>query len=223
MNIELRQLEDIVVAISSNDGRIIGFTTPDLDNAVSSISQSVAEFLARSRQSVLLINFLKPIGHADDDSLSISDALATDRMVHSIQCLDIIEVHPGASSPYVFADTAQLRQVLAQYLESYQFVILQLGPVLTVTATTLNPLPIGAACDYVLLTCKPGSVRRQMLRTAVARLQAARCRIAGVVLNESGYASVGAQIARVCGWILWPLPWLRKRVQAWALTSELLN
>jgi Mrp family chromosome partitioning ATPase len=172
---------------------------------------------------VLLIDVQQPIGWADSDILTLSDMLASGNIVHKEQAMDMVTVRPSPKSRYAFADTAQFRMILEPLLESYHYVILQLAPVLTPHAAALNPLPIGAACDYLLLACRRGATGQSELRVGMDKLRAARCPVGGIILNEATYSSPGAEIACFVSWIFWPLPWLRRRVQKWAMNTELLN
>ena len=222
-DIELRHIEEIVIAISSAGKRIIGLTSSEGDDLVDRVAWGVAEFLARSGRSVLLIDLQQPIRDSQADAWTVSDMLAGRNVTHKEQCLDVITITPNRQSRYVFADTGQLRTVLEGLLEVYQFIILELGPVVAVSPAKLNPLPMGAACDYLLLTCHRGSAKRSRLGSVVERLRAARCVIGGVILNEAEYSSMGAEVASIASWLLWPMPRLRRRVQDWAMTSDLLN
>jgi hypothetical protein len=222
-DIELRHIEEIVIAISSAEKRIIGFSSLESDGFVALAALGVGEFLARSGRPVLLIDVQQPIGSAHGDVLTLPDMLASGNIVHKEQALDTVTVRPSQESRYVFADIAQFRMVLESLLEDYHYVILQLAPVLTPPAAMLNALPIGAACDYLLLTCHRGSTGRPQLGNVMDKLRGARCVVGGIILNETAYSSPGAEIANVASWFLWPLPWLRKRVQKWAMSTDLLN
>jgi Mrp family chromosome partitioning ATPase len=221
--IGLREIEEIVIAISSSEKRIIGFTSPEPDGLVCSVAQAVAEFLARSGRSVLLIDLQQAISESQGDHWTVSDMLARRNITHLGQGLDLIATVPNPESRYAFSDTGECRNALEGLLESYQFIILELAPVVTPTAATLNPLPLGAACHHVLLTCRRGATKRSELRTVAEKLRAARCVIGGLILNETGYSSPGVEIARVASWFLWPVPGLKRRAQNWALKSDLLN
>lgn len=222
-DIELPQTEEVIIAISSAKVRIIGLTSPESDDLVGSVAWEAAEFLARSGRSVLLIDFHQTIHEGEGCAWTVSDMLSARNITHKAQGLDVITVVPGSESRYALADTAQLRTVLEGFLEAYQFIILELGPVLPLSPNTLNPLPVGAACDYVLLTCRRGATKRSRLESAVEKLRAARCNIGGVILNEGGYSSMGAEVASIASWLFRPMPRLRRRVQNWAMNSDLLN
>ena len=222
-DIELRHVEEIVIAISSAGKRIVGLTSPEGDDLVDQAAWSVAEFLARSGRSVLLIDLQQPIRESQGDAWTVSDMLARRNVIHKEQCLDVITIRPNQESRYAFADTGQLRTALEGLLDVYQFIILELGPVVAASPAKLNPIPMGAACDYLLLTCQRGSAKRSRLQSVVERLRSARCIIGGVILNEARFSSMGAEVASIVSWLLWPMPRLRRRVQNWAMNSELLN
>jgi Mrp family chromosome partitioning ATPase len=184
--------------------RIVGLTSAVCDDLVGSVDWGAAVFLARSRRSVLLID-LQQLVHEDQGSAcTLSDMLADRNVTHKKQGLDSITIIPNPESRYAFADTAQLRTILEGFLEVYQFILLELGPVLTVSPAKLNPLPLGAACDYLLLTCRRGSTKRSQLRNVVEKLRAARCVIGGVILNEDRYSSMGVEVASIASWNSWP-------------------
>jgi Mrp family chromosome partitioning ATPase len=222
-DVDLRQIEDVVIAISSAQKRIVGLTSAECDNLVGPVAWGVAEFLARSGRSVLLIDLQQLVREDQGSAFTLSDMLANRNITHKKQGLDAITITPGPESRYAFADTAQLRTILEGFLEVYQFILLELGPVLSVSPAKLNPLPLGGACDYLLLTCPRGSTKRSQLRSVVEKLRAARCIIGGIILNEDRYLSMGVEVATIASWLLWPMPRLRRRVQKWALNSDLLN
>lgn len=222
-DIEARHIEEIVIWIASAGKRVIGLTSPEGDGLVDSIAWSTAEFLARSGRSVLFIDLQQPLRESQGYAWAVSDLLSGRNIISKEQCLDVITITPNRESRYAFADTGQLRTVLESLLDVYQFIILELGPVLTFSPVKLNPLPAGAACDYLLLTCPRGSTNRAKLENVVGKLRAARCILAGIILNEAGYVSVGAEIAPITYWLFWPMPRLRRRVQRWVINSDLLN
>lgn len=222
-NVDLRQIEDVVIAISSAEKRIVGLTSAESDRLVESVAWGAAEFLARSGRSVLLIDLQQVIRENQGSPSPLSDMLRDRNITHKQQGLDVITLTPDPESRYAFADSAQLRTILEGFLEVYQFILLELGPVLAVTSAKLNPLPLGGACDYLLLICPRGSTKRSQLRSVVEKLRAARCTIGGVILNEDRYSSMGVEIASIASWLLWPMPQLRRRVQNWAINSDLLN
>lgn len=218
-----RHVEEVVVAITSAGKRIIGITSPNHDELVSSVASGTAEFLARSGQLVLLIDLQQPIDGGQGCAWTISDLLSGRNIISKEQCLDIITIKPDRGSRYAFADTTQLRTVLEGLLDAYQFIILELGPVLGLSPPKLNPLLLGSACDCLYLTCHRGSTKRAQLESVVEKMRAGRCTIAGIILNETEYRSVGAEIASVASWILFPMPRLRRRVRHWIMNTELLN
>jgi hypothetical protein len=220
--ISLRQLEEVVLSISGPDQRIIAFTSPGTDRLVGPLARRAAEFIARSGKSVLVIDLQQTLSDRNEDIWTVQDMLARKNIVHNGQGLDFIKVAPNRESRYAFSDTDQIRVVLNDYLELYHRVVLVLSPVLG-SPSSLNPLPVAAASDVVLLTCRRGGIRRSLLTVVARKLQAARCVIGGIVLNETDYWTTGAEVANAAFWLLWPLPWLRKRVQKWALTSDLLD
>ncbi|WP_394885682.1 tyrosine-protein kinase family protein [Mesorhizobium sp. AaZ16] len=222
-HVDLRHIEDVVIAISSAEKRIIGLTSAECDNLVGSVAWGAAEFLARSGRSVLLIDLQQVVRDDQGAACTLSDMLADRNITHKKQGLDVITIMPNPESRYAFADTAQLRTILEGFLGAYQFILLELGPVLAVSPAKLNPLPLGGACDYLLLTCPRGSTKRSQLRSVIDKLKAARCVIGGVILNEDRYSSMGVEVAWIASWLLWPMPRLRRRVQNWAVNSELLN
>jgi hypothetical protein len=143
-------------------------------------------------------------------------------LMHRRQGLDCIEIVPSPGSPYAFSDTAKIRSALESLLTNYQLIVLELGPVLAESATTLNPLPAAAACDHVLLTCRRGT-KRSLLAGIAAKMRAAHCAIGGIILNDTAYSTAGDEIAHVASWLLWPVPGLKKRFRVWATKSDLLN
>ncbi|XIK03197.1 hypothetical protein ACG873_01170 (plasmid) [Mesorhizobium sp. AaZ16] len=172
---------------------------------------------------MLLIDLQQVVRDDQGAACTLSDMLADRNITHKKQGLDVITIMPNPESRYAFADTAQLRTILEGFLGAYQFILLELGPVLAVSPAKLNPLPLGGACDYLLLTCPRGSTKRSQLRSVIDKLKAARCVIGGVILNEDRYSSMGVEVAWIASWLLWPMPRLRRRVQNWAVNSELLN
>lgn len=222
-DIDPRQIEDVVIAISTAEKRIVGLTSAECDKLVKSVAWGAAEFLARSGRSVLLIDLQQVIREDQGSVCTLSDMLADRNITHQQQGLDVITLTPNPESRYAFADTAQLRTILEGFLEVYQFILLELGPVLAISPAKLNPLPLGGACDYLLLICPRGSTKRSQLRSVVEKLRAARCTIGGVIVNEDRYSSMGVEVASIASWLLSPMPQLRRRVQNWAVNSDLLN
>jgi hypothetical protein len=216
-----RSIEDVVISISRADKQIVGLTSPEQDNVVASIAHGVADFLARSGRSVLLIQFNGTVDGRVADG-TVSDLSERRNLVHRRQGLDCIALVPSADSPYAFSDTAKIRSALEGLLTSYQFIILELGPVVAGSAATLNPVPAAAACDHLLLTCRRG-MKRSLLEAVAGKLRTAHCAIGGIILNDTCYLTAGTEIANAAYWVFWPLPWLRKRVQKWATNSDLLN
>jgi len=216
-----QSIQDIVIAISGAEKQIVGLTSPERDDLVSSIAKAVALFTARSGKSVLLVKLSQPVdGNASDGTLS--DLSERRNLVHRRQGLDYIALVLSPDSPYSFSDTAKIRSALDGLLNSYELIVLELGPVFANSAGTMNPLPAAAACDRLLLTCRRG-MKRAVLAEVAEKMRAARCSVDGIILNDMAYLTAGAEIAQLASRLFWPVPRLRRCIQNWAMNSELLN
>lgn len=223
MKILPEQMEEIAVSIAATGKQIFGFTSPYADALSAEIPLALATFMARGGKSVLLIDLQQTIGSAKGEFWTASDLRERRQVDHIEQGLDAIRVRPTEESRYSFSDSAQLSQLLHDLLTEYQLIIVSLAPILTAPRVSLNPLPMGAACDCIVLCCKLGETRRSSLFAVMEKVAAAQCRLGGIVLNDREHSTAGMEIAQFLEWLCWPLPRLRKRLQNWAKSTDLLN
>lgn len=83
-------------------------------------------------------------------------------------------------NPVTLLNSAELGELLKQFKDKFDTVILDCSPVLPVTDTII----LGGRVDAVILVYQVGRVARGVLRRAVTQLTNANASILGVVLNE---------------------------------------
>ncbi len=136
---------------------------------------------------------------------------------------DFVGVDASDGRRQLFNNLAAARASLLSDFSEYDFIMMDLAPMLEGREESINPLAAATICEAAFLICRAGIETSREVETALNRLRAGGCRLEGVILNEAWYETPGqALAARATRWARW-MPRLSARVGAFARRSELLN
>lgn len=220
----IRAIEQIALSSVANGHRIIGFTAPERHSAVSTVARSTAEVFANSGLSTLYIDLTRPVektpagpiwspGEDDPKRCIFRRNDGADRLV----------ARPTAGTQSAFNNVTGVRQSLAKELAEYSKIVIDIPPILEVTNHQINPIAAAAACDAVLMICVRGQLTHQQITQAMEMIRSAGGKITGTVLNEIGYATTGADFARIARRVFRSAPRIAHWLERKALDSDLLN
>jgi polysaccharide biosynthesis transport protein len=123
---------------------------------------------------------------AVDNHLGLTEVLAGSRELHEmIRVTEIENLHfLGSGSvppnPTELLGSGKMIETLLELREHYEYVVIDSAPVLPVS----DSLVLAKLTDGVMLVANGSATPRQQVKTACARLEYARAKILGVVLNK---------------------------------------
>lgn len=178
--------------------KYICFTSSVPGEGKSTTISNLALTLAQDGKKVLLVDcdLRKPVQHKIFGVINqgITNYLAQGvpfaQVLHPevFHNLDLLTSGPVPPNPSELIGSEKMDQLLQQIGEGYDYVLLDLPPVLAVTDAAL----LGNLVDGVVLVVYSGMVTPEEVQEAKKRLQAGKANILGVVLNgvprkHSGY------------------------------------
>lgn len=120
-----------------------------------------------------------------DNSRGLTTALVEDlpleKLAQRTRVPDLFVVPSGAlpPNPAELVGSRRMREHLQAAASAFDLVVCDSPPVVAVS----DGLALAAQCDGVILTVRVGAVSHEVIRRAVAQLEAVKGRILGVVLN----------------------------------------
>lgn len=178
--------------------KYICFTSSVPGEGKSTTISNLALTLAQDGKKVLLVDcdLRKPVQHKIFGVINqgVTNCLAQDvpfaQVLHPevFHNLDLLTSGPVPPNPSELIGSEKMDQLLQQAGKGYDYVLIDLPPVLAVTDAAL----LGNLADGVVLVVHSGQVAPEEVQEAKKRLQAGKANILGVVLNgvprqHSGY------------------------------------
>jgi len=152
---------------------------------------NTAVMLAQSGARTLLIDadLRRPRCHrvlTVDNQLGLTEVLTGSRELGEvvrrteIENFDFLGSGSAPPNPTELLGSAKMLETLTALREIYEYIIIDTSPVLPVS----DPLVVAQLADGIMVVANAVATPRQQVRTAVARLEYARGKILGVVLNR---------------------------------------
>lgn len=178
--------------------KFLCFTSSVPGEGKSTTISNMALTLAQDGKKVLLVDcdLRKPVQHKIFGIINqgVTNCLAQGvpfaQVVHPnvFRNLDVLTSGPVPPNPSELLGSQKMDQLLKQAGEAYDYVFIDLPPVLAVTDAAL----VGNLADGVVLVVRSGMVAPEEVQEAKKRLQNGQANILGVVLNgvpqqHSGY------------------------------------
>ncbi len=178
-------------------GRIIGVTSACPSDGKTTTSINIAYSMAKSGKKVLLIDgdMRKPKIHrmlAKPLSPGLSNLLVTkpSGITHSgvmHENLSILTAGDIPPNPSELLASLKMKDILDFVSQHYDFVIIDLPPVLAVS----DALSVSQYLDGIILVVRHKVTRRREINDAVRQLRFAKARILGFVYNDCGHSEKG--------------------------------
>lgn len=152
---------------------------------------NLAVAYAQEGKKTLLIDgdMRKPSLHrmfSQPNRSGLSLILSGEATLHESICTTIIEnlllipSGPIPNNPSELINSSLMKQLLENFKEEYDVILIDTPPVLAVTDSIIT----SALCDGVILVAAAGKVKKEYLKKAKERLDHVNARILGVVLNQ---------------------------------------
>ena len=174
------------------DRKVLMVTSGSPGEGKSSVSLSLALTLAEAGHSVLYLeadlrrasaeSFTQLEGSVGLTTVLVGDTtLAEAAQKWGIEGLHVLTSGTLPPNPGQLLSSGRLSDVIGEARESYDFVIVDTAPVLSVSDTLwLSPI-----VDGVLLVIRMNKTKRDELRKSIAALESTRVAILGAVLNDA--------------------------------------
>ena len=168
---------------AGQDLKYICFTSSVPGEGKSTTISNMALTLAQDGKKVLLVDcdLRKPVQHKIFGIINQGVTNCFAQVVHPnvFRNLDVLTSGPVPPNPSELLGSQKMDQLLKQAGEAYDYVFIDLPPVLAVTDAAL----VGNLADGVVLVVRSGLVSPEEVQEAKKRLQAGHANILGVVLN----------------------------------------
>ncbi|RLC01162.1 MAG: hypothetical protein DRH90_16790 [Deltaproteobacteria bacterium] len=180
----------ILLSSADKKPRVIMITSAGPLEGKTLTASNIAVIMARSHQSVLLIDgdMRRPRVHkvfqvAHKKGLSgilVGTDKAADTIVKTpVKGLYLLPVGPIPPNPSELIGSKTMGRFISSLKEKFEIIIIDTPPLTAVT----DALVLSQFVDGVMLVTRTGTTPRQVIKTGLEQLQAAKANILGVVLN----------------------------------------
>ncbi|MEO1067318.1 MAG: hypothetical protein AAFW47_08060 [Pseudomonadota bacterium] len=224
----IQEIEDIHSRTFGRGARTIGVTGPAPKSGASTVAKSLATRCALSGKTTLLMDMSRgpdDVRDGDDNTGWHPGEAGMGQKIHKAKSgYDVLPVTPGGNTKFLFRDAKHLQQMLAEDLNRYDQVVVDLSPVPDEGRSSV-PASIGAAaCDAVILVCRTYAVTQAAVEDAVKNLADNEAKIAGLVMNDQNAPTIAEELLREMNRIRWFLPkGVRDFVEKKVRDVEILN
>ena len=182
---------------NKKNGKVIGITSPCPHDGKSYTSTNLAYSLAKNGHSVLLVDAdMRKSALAALLNLPVSPGLSnilsgeteTDEATHFAvvnQNLCVIISGDFPPNPAELIESDRMKEMLEKAAEKYEYVIIDLPPVMSVA----DPLLVSKYIDGMILVLRHGISRKKNVQNAVRQLKFAGVHIIGFVYNGYRHSS----------------------------------
>jgi capsular exopolysaccharide synthesis family protein len=170
--------------------RVITFTSATPEEGKSTTISNVALTMAQDGKKTLLIDadMRKPVQHRifGIPNQGLSNCIAMDvswedTVQHDVvPRLDVLTSGPVPPNPSELLGSARMQQIVSQVRTQYDYVLIDMPPVLAVT----DAVVMASKADGVVFVVKSGSISPEEAKMAKTKLEQGGAHILGVVLNE---------------------------------------
>ncbi len=173
------------------ENRVIQITSPDPGDGKTTLAANLAISIAQSGKRVLVVDadFRRPklaklFGIDDAEmglALAITNGTPLEQAVRptEITNLDVMPCGPRPRNPSELLTSSGFKEMIDQFRQSYDFVILDSPPLLVVADATI----VAAQCDAVMLVIRLRKNARDHAVQALEMLHTVGANVAGVVVN----------------------------------------
>ncbi|MBX9761069.1 MAG: hypothetical protein K2Y29_19990, partial [Beijerinckiaceae bacterium] len=134
-----------------------------------------------------------------------------------------LTLRPCADELLPMREVARLRKLFSSYMDAFDFVIIDMAPVIVGAAHPLPMTIVANACDSTILVCMTGQTTNVDLQQALRSLGGANITPCGVVANHREQPTLGAEIAREAARIRRFAPSITDSVQRSVTSSKFLD
>jgi Mrp family chromosome partitioning ATPase len=216
--------ERILLFCRDRQKRTIAFISPRSGAGVSTCVRATAAIAARSGYKTVVLDLsCSPAGDATV-TRSVHAYTETPTVTKSNkQSFDVIAMRKSENDPYYFNNLARMQEIINKILNEYDYLFVDMPPILNREANAINPLLSLSVCDSVLLVSRPDEITQSSMMASLEQIRLAGAEIDGVILNQAQTATVGEQMARVVNRLLWLSPSLALSLTRRLRESDLLR
>lgn len=195
----------LIFALPVDEKKLIGVTSCNPGEGKTTTAVNLAVAMAAAGKRVLLIDadIHRPMVHRSfrqDAEPGLTNILASGATfeevvrryrfpegVPAVGTLDIVMAGADSPNPAELLSSARMRQFLAQRRPEYDWVFVDIPPVLFVSDASI----LSALCEGVILVVRSGRNNRSSLARATEQLQEIKVSIIGSILNDVVLSRVG--------------------------------
>lgn len=122
-----------------------------------------------------------------------------------------------------FREGRHLSSLLQDDLAAYEVIVVDTSPATLINGRNIPADRIAAACDAAILVALSAGTRLPEARAVVESLRLAGANLAGLVLNDRDFPTLGEEFAREARRLRRFLPGFSERLARWFLTRPLLR
>jgi Mrp family chromosome partitioning ATPase len=206
-------IEAIYQHTVASSSPIVGLTGVTTDSGVSSLARALARRASAGGQRSLLID-------TSSRELAAGNARTPEQTADGYFHLTL---RPAPEELLPLREVARLRKLFSGYMSAFDFIVIDMAPVIGGSAHPLPSTIVANACDSTMLVCMTGQMTNVDLQQALRNLGGANVKPCGIVANHREQPTLGAEIAREAERLRYFAPGFVSRVQKNVTSSKFLN
>lgn len=211
------EIETLWMAIAAAGARSIAIVAANAGDGATSLAEALTRRAALGGQRALFVDLSG--GRPATGGLGVAPDTILPGEHQGIGVL----ANPSADSATAWRDPARLAAQVARWAQDWDHIILDTAPLLAAGASGVPPLSVAAAAEATILLVLAGRTAASDVREAHQRLDRARARLLGTVLNDRDNPSLLAEMEREAGRLERFAPGLVRRIRGGLRRSSLLG
>jgi Mrp family chromosome partitioning ATPase len=210
------EIESLWLAVSGTAARSLAILAARAGEGTTTLAEALTRRAAVGGRRTLYVDLSG--AHAAGAGLG----LAPDAILPGAQDGVGVLANPSEASAHAWRDPARLAAQAASWLEAWDLLILDCAPLLADVSSGVPPLSVATAAEATILVVLSGRTPASDVRDVQQRLERARARLIGTVLNDRDNPSLLAELEREAGRLDRVAPGVSRRIRGALRRSSLL-
>lgn len=211
-----REVEGLWLAVAGSSARSLAIVAAHAGEGTTTLAEALTRRAALGGRRALYVDLSG--GHA-----GAGLGLAPDAILPGAQEGIGVLANPSDAAVLAWRDPLRLAAQVAAWAEHWDLVLFDTAPLLAEAGAWVPPMAVAAAAEATILLVLAGRTAASDVREAQQRLERARARLIGTVMNDRENPSLLTEMEREAGRLGRVAPGLARRIKGGLRRSSLLT